>query len=66
MTTITLDNIPDSKKSLLTWDEFELLLEQFILDYIETKEDLILREDLKNDDDFLSLNFKLEEELWKL
>jgi hypothetical protein len=40
-----------------------LLLEQFILDYIETKEDLILREDLKNDDDFLSLNFKLEEEL---
>jgi hypothetical protein len=39
------------------------LLDQFVLDYIETKEDLELRNSLANDMEYKILNRKLEEKL---
>ena len=66
MTTITFDRIPKNKTRYLIWEEFENVLNQFILEYIETKEDLELKNSLINDNDFISLNRKIEQKLWNI
>lgn len=64
MTTITINNLEKKKSKYLVWKEFENLLQSFISDYIETKEDMELKKELKNDSNFQKLNKKLEKKLW--
>lgn len=67
MTNITIwKSISKNKSHYLVWEEFEILLDQFVLDYIETKEDLELRNSLSNDMEYKILNRKLEEKLWSI
>jgi len=65
MSSITL-KIPDNKFSKIKKQELETLLSEFIYEYIETQEDLELRQDLSKDKQFISLNRKLESKLWNL
>lgn len=62
MATINI-TISDDKVKYLD-DDFEEMFNEFILEYIETKEDIQLREELQNDEKFSSLNRQLEEKLW--
>ena len=66
MLTSTLNRIPKSKAKYLVWEEFENILQQFIMEYIETREDLDLKKSLLNDNEFISLNRKLEMKLWNM
>lgn len=65
MTTLTL-NIPNKNNLTINKPELEALLSEFICEYIETQEDLQLKQALESDSEFVSLNHKLEAKLWNL
>ena len=61
MTTTTLTvNIPNKYSTKFDNQDFEKYLTDSILDYIEVKEDLELKQELKSDKKFKSLNKKLD------
>ena len=61
MTTTTLTvNIPNKYATKFDNQDFEKYLTDSILDYIEVKEDLELKQELKSDKKFKSLNKKLD------
>ena len=61
MTTTTLTvNIPNKYATKFDNQDFEKYLTDSILDYIEIKEDLELKQELKSDKKFKSLNKKLD------
>ena len=65
MTTTTLTvNIPNKYSTKFDNQDFEKYLTDSILDYIEVKEDLELKQELKSDKKFKSLNKKLDKILW--
>jgi len=67
MTTTTLTvNIPNKYATKFDNQDFEKYLTDSILDYIEVKEDLELKQELKSDKKFKSLNKKLDKILWNL
>ena len=67
MTTTTLTvNIPNKYTTKFDNQDFEKYLTDSILDYIEVKEDLELKQELKSDKKFKSLNKKLDKILWNL
>ena len=67
MTTTTLTvNIPNKYATKFDNQDFEKYLTDSILDYIEMKEDLELKQELKSDKKFKSLNKKLGKILWNL
>lgn len=65
MTILTL-NIPNKINFDINKPELEALLSEFICEYIETQEDLQLKQSLETDSEFVSLNRKLEAKLWNL
>lgn len=64
-TTLTV-NIPKKYSTKFDNQDFERYLTDSILDYIEVKEDLELKQELKSDKKFKSLNKKLDKVLWDL
>ena len=58
-TTLTV-NIPNKYSTKFDNQDFERYLTDSILDYIEVKEDLELKQELKSDKKFKSLNKKLD------
>jgi len=66
MTQITI-NIPEKYSSYISEDnDLQNVLTEFFLDYIESKEDIKLRENLSKSKKFNELNSKLNKKLWNL
>ncbi len=62
MSTITV-NIPNKLEHYILPKELEATISEFILEYIETRQDLELKKELASDRNFGILNRKLEMKL---
>lgn len=65
MSTITV-NIPNKVEHYILPKELEATISELILEYIETKQDMELKQELTSDWNFAILNRKLEMKLWSL
>ncbi len=64
MVTIELKS-PKKYEKYLNNPEFDSIIKEVFLDYVENKQDQELVSDLSRDKEFSKLNSLLEEKLWK-
>ncbi|EKD30483.1 MAG: hypothetical protein ACD_78C00042G0005 [uncultured bacterium (gcode 4)] len=65
MSTITV-NIPNKVEHYILPKELEATISELILEYIETKQDMELKQELTSDQNFAILNRNLDMKLWSL